>query len=170
MALHIARRTVAVVCTASAVAASLLIGGGLRGEAGSEQVICTATGNIDDATASGGGYDWSITGAGSCTNPIGATMPITFFGTGSSSSNGVCDNTNTVNDLSIMTIISFTKPGGIVNARETIGLPMTLATETIPFQVTDGESGAGSIFTRLFDKCSPTGMDTAAFYWTQTAP
>jgi hypothetical protein len=127
-------------------------------------ITCTVAGTLD-AVSGPSVTQWTLVGAGSCQGDLDGTYILTdLVVQGTSDSIGLCGDSVVVNNLRLQptgTLVNLANPlkskslGG-----QTWGAPVTTFPIATPFVITSaggGLLGAGTIETRIFGKCPPSG-------------
>jgi hypothetical protein len=153
---------------ASALAATGFAGLGATAANASGVINCTAAGTVHYQTV-GLVTSWTLDGTGSCLGDFQGTYALTFTGVGTSSSVGACD-ANTPGPLSNLTLkIDGTYTNVATHLPKLLNQSWTAAATTFPvstpFSVNSGGNtvGGGTILTRIFGKCQPSGSPVAEY-------
>jgi hypothetical protein len=154
--------------TLSALALTGFAGLGTTAANAAGVINCTAAGTVHYQTV-GAITSWTLDGTGSCLGDFQGTYALAFTGVGTSSSVGACD-ANTPGPLSNL---SLKIDGTITNVathfpkvlNQTWVAGATTFPVSTPFEAdTAGNAvGAGTIFTRIFGKCQPSGSPVAEY-------
>ena len=136
---------------------------------------CDGSGSLN--VGSTAPYTWQIQGTGTCYAPgvLPARPPlaVTFTGSGTSSSLGLCSSTLLVTNLVLNVTVTFTNTatGEQTVVQEVWYAPITtfpLATPFIVSTTPSGFAGLGVTFTRIFLSCGNSGNEpSATFLWAQ---
>jgi len=168
------RKRIAVAGLAVLVAGSFIGAGAVRAGAAQELLGCTASGQVDVApNATATGFDWSINGTGSCVDlsfPLQNAKSVSFTGSGTSDTLGLCTTSPLVNNLDITVTLSLFD--NVLHTTRTLSEHWSLALTTFPvatpFLVSQGANGAGTMLSHILLNCPPKGTDSGNFVWTQT--
>jgi len=171
MPLRFAKRA-AVGSLAAGIAGSLIGVGTMRANASEQVLACSASGTVDVApNAAGTAWDWSISGAGACPDvalPPPNTQIVSFSGSGTSDTLGLCSSSAVTNLNILVTVQLFDT---VLRTTRTIqehwDLAISMYPVAVPFLANQGTLGAGTMVTHIFTKCPPQGTDAADFVWTQ---
>jgi hypothetical protein len=169
---HFAKRTLTLACSSLLAATGLVSYGVATTGAATELLACVATGPVNVTANPTAGWDWSISGSGSCLNPSlqpTGTQTVVFSGTGHSDSLGLCDGV-LVNNLALTVSMTLTNTvtGGTRSHSETWGLQITTYPVATPFLVSGPATGVGTIVSHIFLQCPPNGSASGAFAWVQS--
>lgn len=133
------------------------------------RINCLASGNVNVAENPDGTWSWAINGLGPCLDFLQGPYQVSFTGTGSSASLGLCDGL-VVTDLAIdVTLLLLNVRTGVLQTIvEQWHTKLTTFPLVTPFFVrVPGAPGVGAIFTRVLLSCPPAGSSGATFVWTQ---
>lgn len=123
---------------------------------------CVANGTV--VTSGTGPYTWSINGVGPCLDGLQGNYIVTFAGTGRSDTLGLCGGLVVRNlNLNVSLTILNLRTGLTSIVNETWGAPVTTFPLATPFLIGGGQSGLGTIFTRVLLKCAPAGNSVATY-------
>lgn len=163
------------------VACGLVIGGAVSAQAAplpssGGDYLCTAGGQIDVHSTTDGLYDWTMSGAGSCSNThLPQIRQVTLVGTAATEGLGVCSNEGVIPAFSMSVTATFVQlvptPATEIQ-HEVWQLPATTYPIVSPFQVVDESGnplGAGEFSTHVFVRCPPGGQPTMQVTWSQSA-
>jgi hypothetical protein len=142
---------------------------------------CDGSGTIyvNDAPAPSTQTNWTLEGSGSCPaqlrlllEPLEAQQ-ITFSGSGTSDSLGLCDGSVLVTNLSLNVTVTYRDvvTGATRTEQQVWSAPITLFPLATPFLISEnGEPlvGVGASITRIFLGCDNSGTRPSAdFVWTE---
>jgi hypothetical protein len=114
---------------------------------------------------------WELSGRGTCTGDLEGTFFVTLNGAGTSVGKGLCGGLLVQNlDLDVTLTLQNNTTGETTVENQRWTLPLTIYPVAVPFLVSPagGGLGAGTIFTRIFAKCAPAGVDTSNFVFAYT--
>jgi hypothetical protein len=128
------------------------------------RVRCVMNGNVVIVENAGGGWDWSVGGTGACLDFLNGPYTGVLTGTGHSDTLGLCDGL-LVTALRINVSLTLTnlRNSATTVTNEVWTAPITTFPIATPFFVRGGESGVGTILTRLLLNCPPGGASVATF-------
>lgn len=136
------------------------------------RVVCVANGFVD--ISGSGPYQWDVAGQGTCLDTLQGNFLVTFTGTGSSDSLGLCDGL-LVQNLSITVNQNFLNLRTLQasSGTQTWSAPISTFPIATPFLIQNQAGafqGAGAILTRILLGCPPGGNHVATFAFTTNTP
>src|SRR4051812_44782313 len=134
-------------------------------------LVCSTAGYVNVADPASGPATWAISGAGFCTGKMAPSFNVSFTGSGTSDSLGLCSSQPVVTNLSITVAVTISSPvdGSVWHQTQKWAIPITTFPVTDPITISTGGTtiGLGTMFTRIFAKCPGAGTPAATFDWAQ---
>lgn len=165
-------RTAAAAASLALIASVVVSQATTAGAADPFSVSCADVAGNVNSSASGDQVTWMLSGVGTCVgDPSNPPYLVTISGTGVSSGRGVCTTGVAVTNLVLSVNVSMVSTSGGPSFfwTETWTATPNLGVVAVPFTISGGTAGAGTIFTRIFGQCpGAAGSSPAATYdWVQ---